>query len=469
MAKRPSKPTGNKPKKTAPKSAAKTQNEPDGIIIEAKATVIPKGNNDISDSIIVDKVETNNKAPELKQEIQPQKSGITGHIMLAGLIGGTLTLAGFYALQSKGIIPVPPNTQFEQNIADQQQLVTTQGTISRLANLNTASLKKIEQRISVLENSRTELQASLDKLTQQVAETAIVENSTIPAITPDLSLFENKLEGFGQAIKSLESQFGNSGDLSKALRDELAAAGELASQNMEKLKSRLSSLSDTVQTSGNEALKQADRRINTIVEDLSTVRKTVSGSLGELGQRINALEIAIKSDALLQSAKTIAKSALDADIRAGRSYETSLQTFASVAGHNQILNVLARHAKTGVLTPAQFLNKFEILSQDIENTLNTGQANNALDGFWNSAKSLVSIRQTGAIEGENPKARMSRIRELIRNNLFSDAVIELDALASQLDEAEIVVDITKFRSRLSNKIVVHNALNALLQATNSTN
>ena len=389
--------------------------------------------------------------------------------MLAGLIGGTLTLAGFYALQSKGIIPVPPNTQFEQNIADQQQLVTTQRTISRLASLNTASLKKIEQRISVLENSRTELQASLDNLTLQVAETAIVENSTVSAITPDLSLFENRLEGFGQAIKSLESQFGNSGDLSKALRDELAAAGELASQNMEKLKSRLSSLSDTVQTSGNEALKQADRRINTIVEDLSTVRKTVSGTLGELGQRINALEIAIKSDALLQSAKTIAKSALDADIRAGRSYELSLQTFASVAGHNQILDVLARHAKTGVLTPAQILNKFEILSQEIENSLNTGQVNNALDGFWNSAKSLVSIRQTGAIEGEDPKARMSQIRELIRNNLFSDAVLELDALASQLDEAEIVVDITKFRSRLSNKIVVHNALSALLQATNSTN
>jgi hypothetical protein len=148
-------------------------------------------------------------------------------------------------------------------------------------------------------------------------------------------------------------------------------------------------------------------------------------------------------EAARRAALGIALASLAGAVSEGDAFEVELEAVAALAPDAEEVAALESHAARGVKDAARLQQDFQPVARAALRAQAAGEA----DGFWDrlagNALSVVTVRQTGALEGDGLEARLARIDLALGKADVAAAVDEAEAidgaaareLASWLDDA----------------------------------
>lgn len=322
-------------------------------------------------------------------DIEKDTPGGAGRGLLAGLVGGVIALLGAGALQYSGFLPAPGN-------GETNSLRTEIGVLRQEIDglKDNAGLADAEELRNVLSDS----------------------NARIDGLAASLDKVESDLASLRDAASS-----GGAGD---------GAAVQALNQKVTELESALAALRGG---GGTEALDALNERIASVEGALAAARTASDAAdarLGALEQEIAGISEKIEQQAgQPRVALAIAASGLKAALERGGPFSAELDTFAAVAPDAPELPELRPLAEQGVRSRADLVaaasdaaNAMIDASQVIDE--NAG----ILDRLLASAKSLVKMRPTGAVEGEGVPEKVARLEAAVKEGNLAKALAEYDTL-----------------------------------------
>jgi hypothetical protein len=232
------------------------------------------------------------------------------------------------------------------------------------------------------------LNAEIDALKQSVAKLG-----TAPVVKPDTEL-QSRVAALETAMKNPPAA---------------AATGDAgSSQQVAGLKAEVDQLKSKVaETSESQASAGAD-----ITKRLDDAEKKLS----EPGR-----DVAV--------AQAIAAAGLKAAIDRGGSFRPELDTFANISPNDGAVATLRGFADTGVPSRAELIRQVpDVATSIISATQQTDPSESWSDRLVSSAKSLVTVRPVGNIEGDTVEAVTARFEDKIRNGDLPGAVAEWNGL-----------------------------------------
>lgn len=198
------------------------------------------------------------------------------------------------------------------------------------------------------------------------------------------------------------------------------------------------------------ALASLERRLGAaetqakILEGAPVSDPALSGRVNELSARMNALDSASRQLAELSSridklgarpqgeaigqARIAALASLRDAAGRGAPFSGELKVMRSLGADAALLDPLAGAAEKGVPTRAALTIEFSKVSDAILAATQTPAAGNWLDRLADNARSLVSIRPSGPIEGPGPVAVLSRMRAAVEASQWPRALEERKSL-----------------------------------------
>lgn len=157
----------------------------------------------------------------------------------------------------------------------------------------------------------------------------------------------------------------------------------------------------------------------------------------EIAARLDGVEAELAEPGVEQElARAFAAAALKSAIDRGGSFAAELEAYRAFAADDPAIDALAPLADQGVPSAQALAQRFPQVSRDIlAATREEGTPTGPMDRLMNSARSLVTLRQTGEVEGETPEAAISRIEAQITAGDFAAARLEWDELPEAGREA----------------------------------
>ena len=157
-------------------------------------------------------------------------------------------------------------------------------------------------------------------------------------------------------------------------------------------------------------------------------------------------------------AKAIAAAALKAAIDRGGPFVAELDTFAGVSPDDPAVADLRNFAETGVPSRAELIRQVPDVATAIVGSVNQA----APDQTWSdrlmaSAKSLVTIRPVGNIEGESVEAIAARMEDKVKNGDLQGAASEWADLPAEAKQASAA-----FKQSLEARIRVEDLVGSAL-------
>jgi len=271
-----------------------------------------------------------------------------------------------------------------------------------------------------------EFSAELDGLKQSIANLAATPNPDDDALDKRIAALETAAKAPLQAV---------TGD---------PAAVEALNQKVTDLTAQLEQLrSSMTQTSEQQASSGADltKRLDEAEKKLNEPRQDVA------------------------VAKAIAAAALKAAIDRGGPFTAELDTFAGVSPDDPAAKDLRSFAQTGVPSRAELINQVsDVASAAVESANQPSPDQSWSDRLMNSAKSLVSVRPVGNIEGESVEAIAARMENKVRNGDLPGAANEWNDLPPAAKQASAA-----FKQSLEVRIRVEDLVSgALSKAVSGT-
>ncbi len=241
----------------------------------------------------------------------------------------------------------------------------------------------------------TSLSAEIDGLKQTVATLAAA-----PAAAPDTSLEAR--------IAALETTIKNDLQPTAANGASPAAVDPASAQKIADLTAEVDQLKSSVnQTTQTQAATGAD-----ITKRLDDAEK----KLNEPGK-----DVAV--------AQAIAAAGLKAAIDRGGPFRAELDTFAGVSPNDPAVATLRNFADTGVPSRAELIRQVPEVATAIINAAEPKEETQGWsDRLLSSAKSLVTVRPVGNIEGDGVDAIAARFEDKIRNGDLPGAASEWNSL-----------------------------------------
>lgn len=309
---------------------------------------------------------------------------------LAGVAGGIVALILLIVLQAIGLVPSPGRS--------------TAAAAADQAKAATEAVAALDRRLSAVEMITQTLpsKSAVDTLNGQVAQ--LQKQMGALATRGDLTIVENKLTALTKKVDALPPG---------ATHDELAALAERVAG----LEAGGTAGSGGV---GSDAAVALSHRID-----------TVQTGLNALGERIAALEGKLSAgpaDSTL-AARAIAIVALRRAIDEGAPFVTDLDLAAALGLPAEDVAQLKPFADQGVVTKATLAAQFAdvgdaILQASAKANPNAGFFERLMAGIG----SLVTVRPTGPVEGNDPAAIVSRMRAAVAAGDFATALTERDGL-----------------------------------------
>jgi hypothetical protein len=376
-------------------------------------------------------------------------AGRGSNALLAGVAGGLIALALVAGLQWAGVWPGGASPRDSAEVAElrlevqelRQSLAATAtgpeaGDLdARITEAVEASAVALSQRIEALEQAAVApdgeavelgpLQAQLDELEAAIAA---LGDGTSP-------------EGAVQEVD------GRLADLSQRLDALEAAAPDTATGAAEEQLADMSARVEALEAAGGEADDLAAR--------LAAIEEQLAGVVSELGERADEPRAAL----------VLAASSLRAAIERGGSFEAELEIYAALAPEAEGVAELGAHAANGVDTNAELIAD---LPGAVDRMLIAGrerrEADGVLDGLWQSARDLVTVRPVGVVEGDGVDAVIARLEAAVRAGDHGRALDEYDALpsAAQAAGADFM---DRVRARHQVDTLVDQALSQALRAS----
>ena len=361
--------------------AAPAENTSEKPVKQSK-TSVPKSNPEaVVKKVIKNPTEfgRNSKKPTSKpSEATPaapnKASGFFGRLV-ASIMGGIIVLGGVGTAQYLGYIPSAADYNPNQ-------------PNSSSAAVPAINIEAFEKRLAALQSSLDEggtldeavLNAAIDaRLATQVPNTG-ADNSEL---AEKLSMLETKLAETATAITAIKQA-------PAAIADPQALSG---------MNSKLS-------------------KIDEQVFDLSTGLTAQSEALAALKSQYDNDK---HNGADKKAARALAAAALKSDIDAGQPFSGSLQTLAAVSDDASILEDLKPYAEKGVSTLGQLAAQFKLLGNSLVTAAAPAQNKGAFSRLIAGAKSLVTVKQIGPIDGDSVGAIVSRISAALTSGNGLDA------------------------------------------------
>ena len=113
----------------------------------------------------------------------------------------------------------------------------------------------------------------------------------------------------------------------------------------------------------------------------------------------------------------------------GGNFESALALVESLGKDTKATDPLKQFAITGVPTISALESTFSSLSDKIVKAAIPVENTGAMNKFFSNIRSLVTIKSTGAIEGSDPQAIVSRIKHDLKNSDLEAAIKEWGLVA----------------------------------------
>ncbi|MCB1386264.1 MAG: hypothetical protein KDJ80_10040 [Nitratireductor sp.] len=334
-------------------------------------------------------------------------------VLLAAVLGGGVALAGSFALDR--FSSSPAGTMKDDTAAqisalrDQldalQQDKGTGGSAAELAAL-AARLDAVEagaangagdgagadaaKQAADQALQRTQaVEAQLSELNRAILEGGSAEGGNAAAAAT-LSGIEEKLASLGARLEAVSNSAGSGSDLAAPVSDNAAAIADL--------KSRLAALETEIRD-----------RVMPAMGGIEAAAETARS-----GQKI---------------ARSVSARSLAAALEQGGGFATELAAAETLLGSTPEIDELHQLAGDGVKTPAQLLAAFDavagrLIAADEQPAEDAGM----IDRFMASARSLVTVRPAGPVDGDSLPAVLSRVEASLKSGDTSAALAEWQSL-----------------------------------------
>lgn len=282
-------------------------------------------------------------------------------------------------------------------------------------------------RIASLEGTRTMLGA----LTERVA--------ALEAAASSGSDTEQRLTG----VIALAAELSERMAALEAARDNAAPqAAAPAPSNGRALESEVDALrADTEKLS--QALSaqgvQASQRLDALDARLASTSSDLGGratatEVGELKQRLDALERRDTAVALRQATYALALSSLGAAMRSGGPFTESLETVRALGNPDADLAPLAAHAGTGVATMSALVRGFPAAAQSAESADRKAAEPSLWSRFVASLSWLVTVRRTDGAPADGTAAALAAMKDTLGAQDLDGALAAADGLGAPARE-----------------------------------
>ena len=259
----------------------------------------------------------------------------------------------------------------------------------------------------------------------------------------DIAALRAEIDGLKQQLTTIPADLGGTEDLQKRIAaleaggSEKAASAEDAAA-IQALQSKLSSL----EAAQSQAAQETGQTVADLTTRLAAAEKTLKEKPGEAAV-----------------SKAIAATYLKAAVDRGDPFLTELETFASLAKDDPGIAELRPLAAAGVKSRAMLAKEFDAVAQAIIDAGNAPLADQSMtDRLLASARSLVSVRPVGNVEGNDAGAIVARMEDKLKNGDLKGASLEWDGLPDEGKKASAA-----FKTELDTRIKVDEIVRALAQ------
>lgn len=379
-------------KSQKPVQADKTAEKP----VKQNKTSVPKSSaaKDFKSELHKDSAEfgrdSKKPAPQVTQTKQPaaQKSGGFFGRMVAGIFGGIIVLGGAGAAQYLGYIPSAAD--YNPNYANSSSPTNS-----------ATDTKALEEKLAALQ-AKLDEGGTLDEAVLNAAIDARIATNNSDA-APDNS-------GLLEKLAALETKLTDSETAISALKLAPATAGD--PEALSGLTTKMSEMDEQVSTLGTGLAQQS--------EALTALK--------------SEFDDAKNNGADKKAARALAAAALKSDIDAGKPFAASLQTLAAVSDDPSGLEGLKPYSEKGVPTLNQLATQFKPLGNSIISASAPAKDTGALSRLIAGAKSLVTVKQIGPVDGDGAAAIVSRISAALSSGDATQASAQWDSLSDGAKE-----------------------------------
>ncbi len=279
----------------------------------------------------------------------------------------------------------------------------------------------------------------------------------LPAALPEKSAGENPA-----ALEALRTEI-------DGLKQQLATI-PADIQPTDALEKRLAALEARPQAPG--ADPEAQSRVAALEERLNTLQQTATQGEAAANQKIADLtsRLAEAENTLKQRpgetavSKTIAATYLKAAVDRGDPFLTELETFAALSPDDPAIAGLRPLAAAGLRSKVDLVRSFDAIARAVMDAVNQPVAGEGwTDRLLSSARSLVSVRPVGNVEGADPGAILARMEDKLKNGDLKGAALEWEALPENARKAS-----ADFKQALDNRIKADELTGALVERTKTS-
>ena len=201
------------------------------------------------------------------------------------------------------------------------------------------------------------------------------------------------------------------------------------------------------------------------LDDVRGEIEALTADRASLTERIDAIEAALaEPGAEAEVASALAAAGLKAAIDRGGSFEGELEAYTASAQDGGVAETLQPFAAEGVPTREQIVERFPSEAREmLAASMGAAASDGVIDRLMSSALSVVTVRPTGEVEGDYPKAIIARMEARLTEGDFEAALAEWEKLP---ETARSVSDdyAADIRSRLEADRIVTDALSAASSA-----
>jgi len=285
-------------------------------------------------------------------------------------------------------------------------------------------------------------------------------SSPQPSNSAEMADLSGEIEGLKQSIANLAANPPPAAD-SSALEKRIAAleaapqtpvsGTTTGSANVEALNQKIADLTAEID--------QLKTSLAQSIEQQASNGADISSRLAEAEKKLNEP----REDVAV--ARAIAAAALKAAIDRGGPFIAELDTFAGVAPDDPAATDLRNFAETGVPSRAELIRQVPDVATAIVESVNQPDPNQSWsDRLMSSAKSLVSVRPVGNVEGESVEAIAARMEDKVKNGDLPGAATEWNSLPATAKQASAA-----FKQSLEARIRVEDLVGgALSKAVSGT-
>ncbi len=316
---------------------------------------------------------------------------------------------------------------------------------------NNAQVAGLRQEVEALRSQVADVQNTdggvtpedLATLRDQVQQLRDSVSSGNAGDAPALQALANRVE----ALEAGPSE-GDGADARQAIETAGQQTRQLA-ERLNEMETRLASLQQTA-SERQDATRQTRQSLSEFDQQFATISQTISDlrdSVASLTERVATLssrldevrKTAEGNRAQENVARAIAASALRSAVEGGRSYRNELQTARALGADGAAVETLSQYAETGVKTPAELAARAPAVADAMRDALAprspTETTGGLLDQLTAGARSLVTIRRQGELNGESPASAITRFENAVRNGDLEKALADYHSLPPEVQEA----------------------------------